>query len=246
MTRDEQVLESLFLKLADPFPAELVEWQIVEANGGKAFVLPFVDPRHYIDRLNTVAPGWENHIDFVLPECQLARYRLVIQGISREGIGEDLSSDPISFEGKINRAMIRACQAFGLGRYLLFIAGSWADYDSETKSLFCHPTLPVWALPGGAGAPANAIGKLMGEPPAQQHQRQPSAPAPAKKPAKQPDEAIADAKALVAFGSLVLKAKQAGVAEGVQPVIPPITIGELRKRYAEVRDRLVQKGGEQP
>ena len=250
MTRDEQELESLFLKLADPFPVELVVWQVVEANGGKAFVLPFVDPRHYIDRLNAVAPGWENHIDFVLPECQLARYRLVIQGISREGIGEDLFSDPTSFEGKINRAMIRACQAFGLGRYLLFIAGSWADYDSETKSLFCRPTLPAWALPGGAGAPANAIGKLLGEPPVQQQQRQPSVPAPVKKPAipqttKQPDDAIADAKALTAFGSLFFKARQAGVAEGVQPVIPPITVGELRKRYAEVRDRLVQKGGEQ-
>lgn len=243
MTSSEQELESLFVLLADPFPEELVEWQVIDLSKDKlhAFVIPFVNPRHYQDRLNAIVPGWENHIDFVLPDCQLARYRLVIQGISREGIGEDLPNDPSSFEGKINRAMIRACQAFGLGKYLLFIIGCWIEYDPKEKRILIPPSLAAWARPGGAGAPANAIGKILGEMPIRnQRPFQATTTSPMQsKTEKQPDDAIASGTALEAYGALVLKATQAGV-EGSQPVVPPISVGELRKRYAEVRSLLAQ------
>jgi len=61
---------------------------------------------------------------------------------------------------------------------------------------------------------------------------------------KQPDDAIANAQALKAWGDLVLKAHLAGIKE-IESVRPPIQVGELRKRYAALKNQLdqIQNGG---
>lgn len=250
MTRDEKGLGRLFSVLADPFTAEIVEWQIVHTKGQQAFVLPFVDACHYVERLNSAAPGWSHHIEFVFPECQLVKYRLVIEGVSRLGIGEDIAADPTSFVGRINRAMVRACQAFGLGRYLLCIPGAWVDYHPAAKSIRFKPRLPAWALPGGAGVPPRVIGKLMEAIPltrpgphqpvapgaiAQKKNQQPKSPAAQLRwPARDAEDPVADAQALKAYGELYFQLKRAGLAESIQPVVPPITFGDLRRRSMEI------------
>jgi len=54
---------------------------------------------------------------------------------------------------------------------------------------------------------------------------------------KQPDDAIANAQALKAWGDLVLQAHLAGIKE-IESVRPPIQVGELRKRYTALKQQL--------
>jgi len=155
----EQVNESLFRWLSDPFPYENVSWVVVETapGGQKVFVIPHVIAHHYKARLDAAAPGWNADYEVIDPDDPYIRCILTIEGVKREGIGDVLASDD-SFAGKQDRAFIRACQGFGLGKYLQFISGIWVDYDKEIHKI-TPPNLPAWALPGGCGYPANVPGK---------------------------------------------------------------------------------------
>jgi hypothetical protein len=249
----EQIKECLLKRLTDPFPEEFVEWQIYEmtANKRKVFVIPTVDLRHYEARLNEVAPGWERHYELLLPICNLIRCRLVIMGESRDGIAEDFLNDSTFVVDKINRAFLRACQTFGLGKYLLFLSGYWVAYDPETNTTSVKFILPAWALPGGdafqpdtPGRPreqttlnlkASGTTRLL----ATKAQGSTDTQNTPSQPSRLPDNAYADASALKAWVDLISKARQVGLTN-IDTVVPPIKVGELRMRYATLRNLITR------
>ena len=241
--------EDLFHRLAAPFPPDWVEWSVIETSESshQAFVIPFVDAPYYENILNRLTPDWKHQVTVV---DSVPCIQITIRGVRREGKGDLLPGDR-SPEGGQKQAFIRACQSFGLGKYLQYLRGVWVDYDPEKKAILSTPSLPAWALPGGAGLPANVPGKCQGD----QSKKFQSVSAstglhaggvdgrtssPQVFPPKAPEHAVANAQALQAWGSLFREAKRAGISD-IQVVIPPISVGDLRRRYCALRARLVQQ-----
>jgi len=271
----EHTFSDLLSNLRDPFSAGWVRWIVVEVLEEKAFAIPYVDAAHYKARLDEMAPGWKMMIENL--ETGGVCCRLEIPGGDHAYMGCADLSGPSAGLGKeftADRAFIRACQELGLGEYLEYLPGLWVDYDPKAKKVIsAPPVLPAWALPGGAGFPANVPGRPQPalkandrkvQKPAHSPQMAKSAREPAKNaesekvqesaPSRQtqsatvkdsaacqkqgPDE-IANAQALKAWGDLALKAKKLGVT-GIEPIVPPIKVRDLRTRYRELKDRVDQ------
>jgi hypothetical protein len=73
MTRSEEkmtnpLLDSQMINdLCDPFHPSLVEWkpQAVSKDGKRALAVPYIDSRHYQQRLDQVSPGWHSAYEFI-------------------------------------------------------------------------------------------------------------------------------------------------------------------------------------
>ena len=224
-------MERKFDVFIDPFPGEYVHWVVAHVDGARAFTVPFVAAQRYKDRLDSVFPGWK--IRWETFDLGGLRCRLEIEGVVHEGVARPDEPDGLNDDFQADKAFIRACQQFGLGRYLQYLPCRWVDYDPTTQKVISSaPALPAWALPGGKGYPANVPGKLKNAYPQQGKPVQARA-----KLEKQGDHEIANEQALNAWEVLFCKARKAGIAE-VEPVVPPITVGDLRKRYKELKDQM--------
>lgn len=264
----EHKFSQVLNQLRDPFPKNQVRWLVADVSDTQAFVIPFVEAVHYKTRLDEVAPGWKNKFE---SEEKRVRCRVDIEGEMREGCADIEPAASLGGEFAADRAFIQACQGFGLGEYLNYLPGLWVDYDPVQKKVVAPaPVLPAWALPGGAGYPANVPGKPQ---PATKNAQvsasssnpaisapqpmksgdskkvQESAPfSPAETPTikdsdsaeKQSASEPANENALKAWGDLVLKAKKAGITD-IEAVASPIQVGQLRERYKELKDRLSKR-----
>lgn len=110
--------------LAAPFPAEDVEWRVAggKAEAGKsARIVPYLRTAAVMERLDVVCGlgGWSFELEPVVVaggELQVARGRLTIYGVTRDGIGTASSWEPS--KGCASDALKRAAALFGVGRYL--------------------------------------------------------------------------------------------------------------------------------
>lgn len=160
-------------KLKEPFPAEDIEWRLQscgEKNGkfwGKA--LAYITSRAVQDRLDEVCgpDNWKTSIEKTGDTylCTLS-IRVQHEDGSYEWISRTDGADATDIEpvkGGISGAIKRAAVHFGIGRYLYNLDEGWADVcengklSGKTKEgkwfKWNPPTLPAWALPGGAGKP---------------------------------------------------------------------------------------------
>jgi hypothetical protein len=156
--------------LCEPFPPMLVEWkpQAVSKDGKRALAVAYIDARHYQQRLDQVAPGWQTAYDFIKPDGSLVKCRLTIGGVTREEVGESDANEDNTATSAVAQSFKRACTAFGLGRYLYFLPQAWCEYDSQSRRITSPPALPAWAKPGGSGYPmaAKKNGKVVRSEPA--------------------------------------------------------------------------------
>lgn len=151
--------DEIYTQLSKPFPAASVHWRIVELNGEKtrARVMPYIDARSVIDRLNQVVGvgNWTDAFrevrlgDEIAVECTLT-----IHGVSRSDVGVAGSDEDGEDGPRISRAKTaysdarkRAAVPFGIGRYLYDLGAQWVDYDAVDNRLLTRPFLPRWALP---------------------------------------------------------------------------------------------------
>src|SRR5690606_24966838 len=107
----------------------------VSRDKKRAQALPYADPRVYEDRLNALVPGaWEVAFE-PRGETRLI-CRLSIQGVTRSSTGES-GDGPDAGAGTAAEAQAfkRACEKFGLGRYLYAMEAQWVDYDADKKQL---------------------------------------------------------------------------------------------------------------
>lgn len=147
-------MDEVWRKLAEPFPRGEVQWRIEALSRDKkrALVVPYVDARTVLDRLDKVVgpEGWHDAYE-VLADAERAvkdergerqervvevKCRLTVLGVTKEDVGEG-----DSLKAAFSDALKRAAVKFGVGRYLYRLEKQWVDYDPE-KGRFTPPSLP--------------------------------------------------------------------------------------------------------
>ena len=166
-----------FKKLAEPFPAEDIDWRVAQGGFKKdgtpwAKVLAYITSRAVQQRLDDVCgpDGWQTELTLVGNNTYLCK--LSIRVDHEDGTSEWISrmdgSDESNVEavkGGISGAIKRAAVQFGVGRYLYKLKDNFAIIKGENEK-FSHnseindkrsrekkwvrwdpPALPSWALP---------------------------------------------------------------------------------------------------
>lgn len=147
-------MDEVWRKLAEPFPPGEVQWRIEALSRDKkrALVVPYVDARTVLDRLDRVVgpEEWQDAYE-VLADVERTvqdergerrerlvevKCRLTILGVTKEDVGEG-----DSLKAAFSDALKRAAVKFGVGRYLYRLEKQWVDYDAE-KGRFTPPHLP--------------------------------------------------------------------------------------------------------
>ena len=147
-------MDEVWRKLAEPFPPGEVQWRVEALSRDKkrALVVPYVDARTVLDRLDKVVgpEGWHDAYE-VLPDAERlvkdergerrerlceVKCRLTVLGVTKEDVGEG-----DSLKAAFSDALKRAAVKFGVGRYLYRLEKQWVDYDPETGR-FTPPKLP--------------------------------------------------------------------------------------------------------
>ena len=162
------------LKLREPFPAEDVEWRIAQVGksgkGPWAKCLAYITNRAIMDRLDEVCKpeNWRNEFK-PGPSggiiCGLS-IRCGDEWVTKWDGAEETDIERV--KGGLSGAMKRAGVQWGIGRYLYNLDEGWAEIKdggrfyqaaSQKKGTpafkWNPPALPPWALPQGAGKPAN-------------------------------------------------------------------------------------------
>lgn len=159
--------------LAEPFPAEDIEWRLQQAGekNGKpwAMCLAYVTNRAIMQRLDDVVgpANWRNEYA-VGPGggilCGLSLYLPNgmdgLHWVTKWDGAEN--TDVEAVKGGLSGAMKRAAVQWGIGRYLYDLEEGWAQisergrFRGKTKSgasfRWDPPALPAWALPNGKPA----------------------------------------------------------------------------------------------
>lgn len=123
-------------ELRTPFPLSAHEFKPTALTKDKArgLGLAYVDARWYQHRLDKADSEWQDSIEFTeVVGRVLAVCHLTVNGVTRSDAGECSLDDRNPVTSAVAQAFKRACAKFGLGRYLYFVTGTWADYDSQKK-----------------------------------------------------------------------------------------------------------------
>lgn len=162
----------IIAQLEVPFDEHEIKWRVWEkrGNGRWGGVLPYADPRSYIDRLNQLfSPvGWtKEYVTSTVPGVRtvgneslptskiLVTTRVTIHRLgTHPGTGEEWANTNHAFTAADAQSFKRACSCFGLGRYLYRFGLIWVKLDREGIPIKV-PSLPQWALPPGAIASSN-------------------------------------------------------------------------------------------
>ena len=124
---------TLFDRLAEPFPADCVEWraQTVTSDGRKAMALAYIDARSVMIRMDEVL-GPENWRDSYRHEGGRMICKLELR-INGEWLHKEDGSGDSQFEGEkggISGALKRAAVKWGIGRYLYDVDALWVECES--------------------------------------------------------------------------------------------------------------------
>jgi hypothetical protein len=158
-------VRKLVAKLEVPFQPAQVEWRVmaIGQQGRRGLIMPYADPRAYIDRLNEIftPAGWtrkytvttsanfERDDDKKLVAKVFVTCDLTIHGIgSHSATGEEWADDDHAGTSAEAQAFKRACACFGLGRYLYYFTETWVDLN-DRQQLLEEPQLAGWATPEG-------------------------------------------------------------------------------------------------
>ena len=147
-------MDEVWRKLAEPFPPGEVQWRVEALSRDKkrALVVPYVDARTVLDRLDKVVgpEGWHDAYEVLSDAERLVKdergerrerlcevkCRLTVLGVTKEDVGEG-----DSLKAAFSDALKRAAVKFGVGRYLYRLEKQWVDYDPE-KGRLPPPKLP--------------------------------------------------------------------------------------------------------
>lgn len=153
-------------RLAAPFASTLVQWksQAISKDKTRALMVPYVDARAIMDRLDAVCPGeWSFDLEVVqgVPvrgtTYPTVKGTLTICGVSRSDIGEgDPTTDAGTLKAAASDALKRAAVHFGVGRYLYDLESPWVDWNDQKREAKRTPLLPDWARPDFEKTPGGA------------------------------------------------------------------------------------------
>ncbi len=144
---------NLFLKLAEPFPAEAVGAKPQSVSGNRALAVFYIDARDVADRLDQVVgpENWQDTYDVLADGSVTCRLSVRVPGgewITKMDVGSPAGVDPGDrVKGAFSDALKRAGVKFGIGRYLYHIPAQWLDYDPAKKQFLKKPSPPAQFLP---------------------------------------------------------------------------------------------------
>jgi hypothetical protein len=160
-------VKELVAALEVPFDPSQIEWRVMNTTKNqqpmRGQVVPYADQRAYTDRLNTLLTpaGWtrkytihtsanfERSKDQKVAAKLLVTCELTIFGLgAHSATGEEWADNDNAGTSAEAQAFKRACSCFGLGRYLYYFDGAWADLDDRKRPQNI-PSLPSWATPAG-------------------------------------------------------------------------------------------------
>jgi hypothetical protein len=150
---DTRLTAEMLQSLAEPFPAEAVQWkpQVTNKDRTRALAVPYVDVRSYVDRLNeVVGADWSDDYE-VVGTGAVVLCRLTIGGVTRSDIGEADPEDQNTATSALAQAFKRACVKFGLGAYLYRMPRRWEEYDAQARRFGDAALERLRHLAGGSG-----------------------------------------------------------------------------------------------
>lgn len=174
-----------FSKLAEPFPAEDIEWR-VQSSGKKgnkiwAKVLAYVTNRAIMERLDTVCgpQNWKNYFEKA-PDggvmCGIA-IKCGEEWVTKWDGAPNTQIE--SVKGGLSGSMKRAGSQWQIGRYLYKLDANWAivkEGGSHSDKLkdgtwfnWDPPQLPKWAIPEGDTSKPRATQDDSNEPELETH-----------------------------------------------------------------------------
>ena len=130
-----ELTKEMMEALAQPFPAEAIQWKPGATNRDKTrgLALAYVDLRHYIDRLNDVA-GTDWSDDYEVQEAgKVVLCRLTIAGVTRCDVGEAPPNDEDTATTALAQAFKHAYAKFRPGACLYQLPRTWVEYDAQRK-----------------------------------------------------------------------------------------------------------------
>jgi Rad52/22 family double-strand break repair protein len=131
--------ESIFERLAAPFPPERVQWRIGATNQDKSrgVALAYIDARDVMERLDEVCTpaGWQRRYVPMgdISKCCEIGVRIETEWIWKaDGAG---ATDYEAEKGAYSDSFKRAAVNWGVGRYLYDIASPWVALEARGRSL---------------------------------------------------------------------------------------------------------------
>lgn len=150
---EQRTVGEIAKRLAEPFPAEEVEFRPGMVKGNRALALAYVNARTIMQRLDDVVgvEGWSDDYQPLEGGIMLCRLQVLLGGVwvVKADVG-GMSEQPDGGDrakASVSDALKRAAVKFGCGRYLYSLPTIWADYDPQRKQFTTVPQLPAWALP---------------------------------------------------------------------------------------------------
>lgn len=147
-------------ELAAPFAPDEIQFRPGMVKGNRASALAFVDARAVMDRLDEVfgVEGWSDEYTVLADGSVTCRLKCLLAGrsVTKQDVGSP-SEQPDGgdrMKAAYSDALKRVAVKFGVGRYLYNLPSQWCDYDPAKRTFVRKPTLPDWALPRPAPAPA--------------------------------------------------------------------------------------------
>ena len=192
---EEKTLASIYDRLTEPFAIEQIEIKpgATTKDKAKALALPYADRVAYLDRLDEVVGPQNWSVEYRQISENAVFCRLTILGVVREDVGEchktdrDGQPDENRATTAVAQSFKRACNTFGIGRYLNSLPQIWAEYDGQKRQFNDVPRVVAdiyrraGIRVGGGGGRSNQAEKSA---PVSEPARQ--APRPAPKPQPQP------------------------------------------------------------
>jgi hypothetical protein len=150
--------ETLFDRLAAPFPADVIGWKAQAVSGERALVVAYIDARTVMDRLDEVV-GPENWRDNYRVQdngtviCGLT-IRFNDEWLTKFDVGSrsDQEDEGDREKAAFSDGLKRAAVKWGIGRYLYSLPKQWVGYDPRKKQFTEQPRLPSWAIPSGSSS----------------------------------------------------------------------------------------------
>jgi hypothetical protein len=197
---EEKTLASIYDRLTEPFAIEQIEIKpgATTKDKAKALALPYADRVAYLDRLDEVV-GPENwSVEYRQISENAVFCRLTILGVVREDVGEchktdrDGQPDENRATTAVAQSFKRACNTFGIGRYLNSLPQIWAEYDGQKRQFNDIPRVVAdiyrraGIRMGGGGGRSNQVEKSA---PVSEPARQAPRPVPKPQPTREEEQA---------------------------------------------------------
>lgn len=144
-TTDQERYKALLPYLLRPFPLQLVRFKPqAESRGDKQGVkrviaLPYVNERHYFERLDLLVPGeWDVDYFQLGPKFACA---ITVVGVRRTDF--NVSDDTMNAAAQ---ALKRAMSMHGIGRFFYLLPKLWAEYDYSKRRFVKREEELAWEL----------------------------------------------------------------------------------------------------